>query len=107
MRLRASGVAVIAAALIHTLQAGAADALQPPSNSPSTRGILQAAGSIAGRVVTAADGTALSRARVILSSPLSSGSQVAVSGDDGRFAFAEVADGSYELRVLRSGYAPA
>ena len=98
---------MIAAVLIHTFQAGAADALQPPANAPSTRGSLQASGSIAGTVTAAADGTALSRARVILSSSQSTSSQVAVSGDDGRFAFAEVADGSYELRVMRSGYAPA
>jgi protocatechuate 3,4-dioxygenase beta subunit len=56
--------------------------------------------------VTAADGKAVSRARVTLSSALLARSRVVVSDDEGRFAFADVGPGEYELVVIRTGYAP-
>ena len=109
MRLRASGVAI--------------DRGCPDPHLPSRRRrrcaarprilLQRAAGPHGFRVdrghghVTAADGTAaLARQSHPVVSAARPQSRVAVSDDDGRFAFAEVAAGSYELRVMRSGYAP-
>jgi hypothetical protein len=107
MRLRAAGVAIITAAL--TIHAGHV-AAEPQGRSrpvPPAATAAPAAATLAGTVVAAADGKGLGRARVMLSSPLLTQARVTVSDDEGRFSFADVPAGAYELLVMRTGYALA
>ena len=107
MCLRAAGVAIILAAL--TIHAGhLAAAFQERSRPvPPPGTAAPAAATLAGTVVAAADGKGLGRARVMLSSPVLTQARVTVSDDEGRFSFADVPAGDYELLVMRTGYALA
>ena len=94
-----------AAVLVPTLIL-AADGPQRAANPPAAAGPARSAlASIAGTVTIAADGKPVSRARVTLSSAQLTQSRVTVSDESGAFAFADVTPGSYELLVMRTGYA--
>ena len=58
--------------------------------------------SIGGVVTDQATGQALEAARVILIGP----DRIVGTNQEGRYQFRNVAPGSYEVRVLRLGYAP-
>ena len=60
-------------------------------------------GTIAGQVLDQSAATPLEAARVILTGT----TRIETTNREGRFAFRNVAPGTYEVRVLRVGYAPA
>ena len=84
-----------------------------PENSPEHRGIASAgeqlpaqplSGSIIGTVVDQS-GAVVAGARVRLSREDQSPSQEVLSGNDGRFSFANIAPGPFQLTVTSAGFA--
>jgi len=60
-------------------------------------------GAITGQVIDQADNNPLEAARVVLGGT----TRIETTNREGRFAFRNVAPGTYEIRVLRVGYRPA
>ena len=62
--------------------------------------------SVSGSVISDADKSPLSRARVILASPTLAQPRVAITAADGRFTFTNLPAGTYSVSVTRTGYVP-
>jgi hypothetical protein len=81
----------------------AAQSPQPPADPQSAA--PSATGTISGRIVDQT-GTFVSGAQVKLSQSDQSSNQVSQTDDDGRFAFASVIPGPFQLTITLQGFAP-
>ena len=84
----------------------------PPQSAPRPMGAAAPAeapipvASVSGSVISDADKSPLSRARVILASPTLAQPRVAITAADGRFTFTNLPAGTYSVSVTRTGYVP-
>ena len=84
---------------------GPVPATEPVPAAATSRTHL-ATGSLAGAIVSSTESTPLSRARVILTSPVLTEPRVTIAGVNGAYRFEELPAGSYSLAASASGYAP-
>ncbi len=89
------------AALLLSYQAQETASVRPPQSTAATEGQTFR---ISGTVVDAITGQPLAQADVSISSTSPSSAQIIRSGNDGSFAFENVAPGKYVLSARRRGY---
>jgi len=102
MRVRAAGLAIVAAAI---LIGGSTPFAESPQRSSRDQKAQPQPASIGGVVISQADNAPVARARVILSSPAMGQTRVTLSDAQGRYEFTNVPAGDYQVLVSRSGYA--
>ena len=94
--------AIAAAHLTVTAQARPPVVATPPAQAPAAAGTAH----ISGVMKNAADGKPVARARVIAVSPVLPEPRVAITGNDGKYALADLPAGSYTITATRTGFAP-